>query len=92
MIKYHHDTRRSTGIARIIHKHLHISSNRIHDGDATNTAEMLSVLKNAFPMLAGVGIAAIGAKLEELKKDKELKGVAGPSQRVEPRTGGSFEA
>jgi hypothetical protein len=53
---------------------------------------MLKVLKDAFPMLAGLSIAAIGAKLEELKKEKELRGVAGPSQRVEPRTGGSFEA
>ena len=57
-----------------------------------DTADMLEVLKNAFPVLAGVGIAAIGAKLEELKKEKELRGVAGPSHRVEPRTGGSFEA
>ena len=54
-----------------------------------DTADMLEVLKNAFPVSAGVGIAAIGAKLEELKKEKELRGVAGPSHRVEPRTGGS---
>ena len=57
-----------------------------------DAADMLAVLKDAFPMLAGVGVAAIVAKLDELKKAKELKGVPGPSHRVHPRTGGSFEA
>ena len=54
--------------------------------------DMLDVLKDAFPMLAGVGVAAMVSKLDELKKDKELRGIPGPSHRVEPRTGGSFEA
>ena len=54
--------------------------------------EMIEAIKQAYPAIAGVGIAAILAKLDELKKEKELKGVPGPSHRVEPRTGGSFEA